>query len=197
MTKTLMLQSRIEALLFVVGDDGLTIKQLSQLLGEQEELILQTMNTLRETYEENLTRGITVKEIAGVYQLITKSEFADTIQRLVENPTAQSLSQASLEVLAIVAYKQPITRVAIEDLRGVKCERPIQTLVSRGLIKEVGRSEGTGRAILYGTTKEFLHYFGLNSIEEMPPLPEEDLADTEQETDLFMTKFQETFSGAK
>jgi len=193
----LMLQSRIEALLFVVGDDGLTIKQLSQLLGEQEELILQTMNTLRETYEEDLTRGITVKEIAGVYQLITKSEFADTIQRLVENPTAQSLSQASLEVLAIVAYKQPITRVAIEDLRGVKCERPIQTLVSRGLIKEVGRSEGTGRAILYGTTKEFLHYFGLNSIEEMPPLPEEDLADTEQETDLFMTKFQETFSGAK
>ena len=197
MTKTLMLLSRIEALLFVVGDDGLTIKQLSQLLGEQEELILQTMNTLRETYEEDLTRGITVKEIAGVYQLITKSEFADTIQRLVENPTAQSLSQASLEVLAIVAYKQPITRVAIEDLRGVKCERPIQTLVSRGLIKEVGRSEGTGRAILYGTTKEFLHYFGLNSIEEMPPLPEEDLADTEQETDLFMTKFQETFSGAK
>lgn len=138
-----------------------------------------------------------MKEIAGVYQLITKSEFADTIQRLVENPTAQSLSQASLEVLAIVAYKQPITRVAIEDLRGVKCERPIQTLVSRGLIKEVGRSEGTGRAILYGTTKEFLHYFGLNTIEEMPPLPEEDLVETEQETDLFMTKFQETFSSAK
>ncbi|MEK8197155.1 SMC-Scp complex subunit ScpB [Lysinibacillus sp. FSL M8-0134] len=197
MTKTLMLQSRIEALLFVVGDDGLTIKQLSQLLGEQEELIVQAMSALREAYDEDLTRGITVKEIAGVYQLITKAEFADTIQRLVENPTAQSLSQASLEVLAIVAYKQPITRVAIEDLRGVKCERPIQTLVSRGLIKEVGRSEGTGRAILYGTTKEFLHYFGLNSIDEMPPLPDEDLMETEQETDLFMTKFQETFSGSK
>ncbi|WP_155590407.1 SMC-Scp complex subunit ScpB [Lysinibacillus cavernae] len=197
MTKTLMIQSKIEALLFVVGDDGLTIKQLSQLLSEQEELIIQAMSALSETYDEDLARGITVKEIAGVYQLITKSEFADTIQRLVENPTAQSLSQASLEVLAIVAYKQPITRVAIEDLRGVKCERPIQTLVSRGLIKEVGRSEGTGRAILYGTTKEFLHYFGLNSIEEMPPLPEEDLVETEQETDLFMTKFQETFSGAK
>ncbi|MEE3807198.1 SMC-Scp complex subunit ScpB [Lysinibacillus fusiformis] len=194
MTKTLMLQSRIEALLFVVGDDGLTIKQLSQLLGEQEELIVQAMSALREAFDEDVARGITVKEIAGVYQLITKSEFADTIQRLVENPTAQSLSQASLEVLAIVAYKQPITRVAIEDLRGVKCERPIQTLVSRGLIKEVGRSEGTGRAILYGTTKEFLHYFGLNTIEEMPPLPEEDLVETEQETDLFMTKFQETFS---
>lgn len=193
----MMLQSRIEALLFVVGDDGLTIKQLSQLLGEAEELVVQAMQALRANYEEDLARGITVKEMAGVYQLITKSELADSIQRLVENPTVQSLSQASLEVLAIVAYKQPITRVAIEDLRGVKCERPIQTLVSRGLIKEVGRSEGTGRAILYGTTKEFLNYFGLNSIEEMPPLPEEDNVETEQETDLFMTKFQETFSGVK
>ncbi len=197
MTKTLMLQSRIEALLFVVGDDGLTIKQLSQLLGEQDEMIVQAMDALRKVYDEDLARGITVKEMAGVFQLITKSDLADTIQRLVENPTAQSLSQASLEVLAIVAYKQPITRVAIEDLRGVKCERPIQTLVSRGLIKEVGRSEGTGRAILYGTTKEFLHYFGLNSVEEMPPLPEEEFAETEQETDLFMTKFQEAFNGAK
>jgi len=192
-----MLQSRIEALLFVVGDDGLTIKQLSQLLGEQDEMIVQAMDALRKVYEEDLARGITVKEMAGVFQLITKSDLADTIQKLVENPTAQSLSQASLEVLAIVAYKQPITRVAIEDLRGVKCERPIQTLVSRGLIKEVGRSEGTGRAILYGTTKEFLHYFGLNSVEEMPPLPEEEFAETEQETDLFMTKFQEAFNGAK
>jgi len=197
MTKTMMLQSRIEALLFVVGDDGLTIKQLSQLLGEAEELVVQAMQALHANYEEDLARGITVKEMAGVYQLITKSELAESIQRLVENPTVQSLSQASLEVLAIVAYKQPITRVAIEDLRGVKCERPIQTLVSRGLIKEVGRSEGTGRAILYGTTKEFLNYFGLNSIEEMPPLPEEDNVETEQETDLFMTKFQETFSGVK
>ncbi len=197
MTKTSMLQSRIEALLFVVGDDGLTIKQLSQLLGEQDEVIIQAMDALRKVYDEDLARGITVKEMAGVFQLITKSDLADTIQRLVENPTAQSLSQASLEVLAIVAYKQPITRVAIEDLRGVKCERPIQTLVSRGLIKEVGRSEGTGRAILYGTTKEFLHYFGLNSVEEMPPLPDEDLSENEQETDLFMTKFQEAFNGAK
>ncbi|MFJ8087814.1 SMC-Scp complex subunit ScpB [Lysinibacillus sp. NPDC095746] len=197
MTKTMMLQSRIEALLFVIGDDGLTIKQLSQLLGEPEELVVQTMEVLKATYEEDLARGVTIKEMAGVYQLITKSDLADTIQRLVENPTAQSLSQASLEVLAIVAYKQPITRVAIEDLRGVKCERPIQTLVSRGLIKEVGRSEGTGRAILYGTTKEFLNYFGLNSMDEMPPLPEEELVEQEQETDLFMTKFQETFSGVK
>lgn len=197
MTKTMNLQSKIEALLFVVGDDGLTIKQLAQLLGEAEEVATQAMDALRTALEEEDNRGITIKEMAGVYQLITKPELAETIQKLVENPTAQSLSQASLEVLAIVAYKQPITRVAIEDLRGVKCERPLQTLASRGLVKEVGRSEGTGRAILYGTTKEFLNYFGLNSIEEMPPLPEEENSEAEQETDLFMTKFQETFNGVK
>ncbi|MFJ7406893.1 MULTISPECIES: SMC-Scp complex subunit ScpB [unclassified Lysinibacillus] len=197
MTKTMILQSRIEALLFVVGDDGLTIKQLAHLLGDAEEVVAQAMDALRTAFDDDENRGITIKEMAGVYQLITKPELADTIQKLVENPTAQSLSQASLEVLAIVAYKQPITRVAIEDLRGVKCERPLQTLASRGLVKEVGRSEGTGRAILYGTTKEFLNYFGLNSIEEMPPLPEEENGDPEQETDLFMTKFQETFNGVK
>ncbi|GLC87206.1 SMC-Scp complex subunit ScpB [Lysinibacillus piscis] len=196
MTKILMLQSKIEALLFVVGDDGLTVKQLAELLGEQEAVIVQAIEALSVAYEEDQARGITVKEMAGVYQLTTKTEQAETIQRLVENPTAQSLSQASLEVLAIVAYKQPITRIAIEDLRGVKCEKPLQTLVSKGLIKEVGRSEGTGRAILYGTTKEFLNYFGLKNIEEMPPLPEEAAVEVEEETDLFMTKFQETFGDA-
>lgn len=197
MTKPLMLYSKIEALLFVVGDDGLTVQQLATILNERQELVAEAIEDLCTTYEENLTSGIMLKEIAGVYQLTTKPELAETIQKLVENPTAQSLSQASLEVLAIVAYKQPITRVAIEDLRGVKCERPLQTLASRGLIKEVGRSEGTGRAILYGTTKEFLNYFGLNSIEEMPPLPESEQGETEQETDLFLTKFQETFSEVK
>lgn len=197
MTKSLKIHSRIEALLFVVGDDGLTVEQLANLLGEQNEQITVGLEELRVIYEEDLTRGIMLKEIAGVYQLTTKPELAETIQKLVENPTAHSLSQASLEVLAIIAYKQPIPRVAIEDLRGVKCERPLQTLASRGLIKEVGRSEGTGRAILYGTTKEFLNYFGLNSLEEMPQLPESGQVETEQETDLFLTKFQETFSEAK
>lgn len=197
MTKSLKIHSRIEALLFVVGDDGLTVEQLANLLGEQNEQITVGLEELRVIYEEDLTRGIMLKEIAGVYQLTTKPELAETIQKLVENPTAHSLSQASLEVLAIIAYKQPIPRVAIEDLRGVKCERPLQTLASRGLIKEVGRSEGTGRAILYGTTKEFLNYFGLNSLEEMPQLPESGQVEQEQETDLFLTKFQETFSEAK
>ncbi len=189
-----LLMSKIEALLFVVGDEGITVKQLSQLLEVETMEIEAALSELKTNYEESDIRGITLKNLAGTYQLTTKPDMADTIKKLVENPTSHVLTTASLEVLAIIAYKQPITRVEIEDLRGVKSDRPIQTLVSRALIQEVGRAEGTGRAILYGTTKEFLNYFGLDTLQELPPLPEEVLKDDEQETDLFMTKFQEAFS---
>jgi len=189
-----ILMSKIEALLFVIGDEGISVKQLSQLLDVDSMEIEAALSELKTNYEESNVRGITLKNLAGTYQLTTKSEMADTIKKLVENPTSNVLSTAALEVLAIIAYKQPITRVEIEDLRGVKSDRPIQTLVSRALIQEVGRAEGTGRAILYGTTKEFLNYFGLETVKDLPPLPDEMLKDDEQETDLFMTKFQETFS---
>ncbi|BDH61343.1 segregation and condensation protein B [Lysinibacillus sp. PLM2] len=189
-----ILMSRIEALLFVVGDEGLTVKQLEQLLDIDAMEIEAALSELKSNYDESEIRGVTLKNLAGTYQLTTKTDMADTIKKLVENPTSNVLSSASLEVLAIIAYKQPITRVEIEDLRGVKSDRPIQTLVSRALIQEVGRAEGTGRAILYGTTKEFLNYFGLNHINDLPPLPEEVLKDEDQDTDLFMTKFQETFT---
>ena len=188
------LMSKIEALLFVVGDDGLSIKQLSQLLEVDTMEIEAALSELETNYNEHAERGITLKKLAGTYQITTKPELADSIKKLVENPNSHVLTTASLEVLAIIAYKQPITRAEIEDLRGVKSERPIQTLVSRALIKEVGRAEGTGRAILYGTTKEFLNYFGLKDISELPPLPEGDLVDQDEETDLFMTKFQEAFN---
>ncbi len=189
-----LLMSKLEALLFVVGDEGINVKQFSQLLEVESMEIEAALSELKTYYEESNMRGITLKNLAGTYQLTTKTDMADTIKKLVENPTSHVLSTASLEVLAIIAYKQPITRVEIEDLRGVKSDRPIQTLVSRALIQEVGRAEGTGRAILYGTTKEFLNYFGLDSLDELPPLPEQVLKDDDQETDLFMTKFQEAFS---
>ncbi|QCR32085.1 SMC-Scp complex subunit ScpB [Lysinibacillus sp. SGAir0095] len=187
------LMSKIEALLFVVGDEGMTAKQLSQLLEVDLMEIEAALSELETNYSQAEERGVTLKTLAGTYQLTTKQELADTIKKLVENPNSQVLSTASLEVLAIIAYKQPITRTEIEDLRGVKSERPIQTLVSRALVQEVGRAEGTGRAILYGTTKEFLNYFGLKDLTELPPLPEANTVDENEETDLFMTKFQEAF----
>ncbi|MGI2327099.1 SMC-Scp complex subunit ScpB [Planococcus sp. YIM B11945] len=185
------LSNKIEALLFVVGDDGLTMAQLEFLTEASEEEIRENLNLMSERYAEPES-GIMIKEFSGIFQLVTKQEVAETIQKLVENPTSQALSQASLEVLAIVAYKQPITRVEVEDLRGVKSEKPLQTLAAKGLIQETGRAERTGRAILYGTTNEFLNYFGLKNLDELPPLPDE-ANETEEETDLFMTKFQEAF----
>ncbi len=186
------LTARIEALLFVTGDEGLSFSQLQFLTDASEEQLVQALSELQQGYKSQ-DRGILLKELAGIYHLVTKPEMAESIQKLVENPSVQSLSQASLEVLAIVAYKQPITRVELEDLRGVKSEKALATLAGKGLVKECGRAEGTGRAILYGTTSEFLNYFGLNSLEELPPLPEDMADDAEEETDLFMTKFQEAF----
>ena len=131
-------------------------------------------------------------QLAGTYQLATKKEYSSYLKKLVDSPNTSTLSQAALETLAIVAYKQPITRMEIEDIRGVKTERPLQTLVAKALIKEVGRVEGAGRAILYGTTKEFLDYFGLRNINELPPLPEKvDEEYVQEEADLFFERFKE------
>lgn len=194
MMNTNNLLSRIEALLFVAGDEGMTVKQLAQYIEVEPMDIEAGLSELLSHYNEEEMRGITLKQLAGTYQLTTKPEVTGTLKKLIENPTNQVLTAASLEVLAIIAYKQPITRAEVEDLRGVKSERPIATLVSRALVQEVGRAEGTGRAILYGTTKEFLNYFGLKNIKELPPLPEEVDQEDDQPTDLFLTKFQETFN---
>ncbi|MBD8031945.1 MULTISPECIES: SMC-Scp complex subunit ScpB [Solibacillus] len=188
------LLSRIEALLFVAGDEGMTVKQLTQYIEVEPMDIEAGLSELQSQYNDDEKRGIALKQLAGTYQLTTKPEVNDTLKKLIENPTNQVLTAASLEVLAIIAYKQPITRAEVENIRGVKSERPIAKLVSRALVQEVGRAEGTGRAILYGTTKEFLNYFGLKSIKELPPLPEEVDQEDDQPTDLFLTKFQETFN---
>lgn len=188
-----LLMSKIESLLFVTGDEGLSSKQIESLTDASANEVKEALISLQEDYKKSKVRGIELKELAGTYQLISKKKNADTIQRLVENPTNQPLSQASLEVLAIVAYKQPITRIEIEEIRGVKSERPLYTLGLKGLIQEVGRAEGTGRAILYGTTKEFLNVFGLNDTNELPSLPEAQDSEEEEQADLFMTKFQEAF----
>lgn len=182
----------MESLLFAAGDEGLTIKQIATVLEieevEAERIVRELMNEL----SKNENRGIAVVQLAGTYQLATKKENSIYLKKLVESPNTSTLSQAALETLAIIAYKQPITRAEIEEIRGVKTERPLQTLVGKVLVKEVGRAEGTGRAILYGTTKEFLDYFGLRSLEELPPLPEKvDDEFVQEEADLFFEKFQE------
>ncbi|KEF37321.1 condensin subunit ScpB [Schinkia azotoformans MEV2011] len=185
----------VEGLLFIVGDEGIDSKQIADVLQISEIVAVELIENLKADYTKK-SRGIDLVEVAGVYQLTTKREHAEYFKRLVESPTTSTLSQAALETLAIIAYKQPITRAEIEEIRGVKTERPLSTLMSKSLIKEVGRAEGTGRAYLYGTTKDFLEYFGLKTLDELPPLPEklneEDIR--QEEADLFFEKFQETFT---
>lgn len=183
----------IESLLFAAGDEGLSLKQICVVLQIDEQQGLQLIDELQQLYENDLMRGIKIVELAGTYQLATKKTSAVYIKKLVESPSSTTLSQAALETLAIIAYKQPITRIEIEEIRGVKADRPIQTLVAKALIKEVGRREGPGRAILYGTTKEFLDYFGLKDLRELPPLPEKvDEEFVQEEADLFFERFQES-----
>ena len=183
----------LESLLFAAGDEGLSLKQIASVLEVEESKAIEIVNDLQLDYEKAENRGIAISQLAGVYQLATKKEHAHYLKKLVESPGAGNLSQAALETLAIVAYKQPITRAEIEEIRGVKTERPLHTLSSRALIKEVGRAEGTGRAYLYGTTKEFLDYFGLKNIKELPALPDQlSEDDVQDEADLFFEKFQET-----
>lgn len=172
----------LEGLLFVSGEEGIYPDQISQVLGITINQVRTLVGQLVEEYA-SVNRGFTIVQFANAYRLTTKREHAHFYEKLIETPSSNSLSQAALETLAIVAYRQPITRTEIEEIRGVKTEKPIQTLVSRLLIKEIGRAEGTGRPILYGTTKEFMDLFGLKTIEELPPLPED--SDIVEEADLF------------
>lgn len=187
--------SILESLLFAAGDEGLSLKQLAEVLEVSELKANEIIADLKKEYDRDTNRGIMIVQLAGTYQLATKKENAVYLKKLVDSPHTSTLSQAALETLAIIAYKQPITRAEIEEIRGVKTERPLHTLMAKVLIKEVGRAEGTGRAILYGTTKEFLDYFGLKSIDELPQLPERAEEEfIQEEADLFFEKFNETIN---
>ena len=186
------LEGIIESLLFAAGDEGLTIKQISEVLEMETIVAVDVLSKLVSEYNENQKRGIMIVQLAETYQLVTKKEYSPFLKKLVESPNNTALSQAALETLAIIAYKQPITRIEIEEIRGVKTDRPLQTLTAKALIKEMGRVEGPGRAYLYGTTKEFLDYFGLRNIKELPPLPEKvEEENIQEEADLFFERFQD------
>ncbi|MBE3568625.1 MAG: SMC-Scp complex subunit ScpB [Bacillales bacterium] len=185
-------KSILESMLFAAGDEGLTLKQIADVLEIEEYEAMDIVHDLKQEYESNEQRGLQIIEWANSFQLATKKENAPYLKKMVETARPQSLSQAALETLAIVAYKQPITKVEIEEIRGVQTERPIQTLISKGLIKEVGRKESPGRPILYGTTNEFLDYFGLKDLNELPLLRQPEGEEYQQDADLFFEKFQDT-----
>ncbi|HLS08589.1 SMC-Scp complex subunit ScpB [Lentibacillus sp.] len=185
------LKAITEGLLFASGDEGITVAQIAKVLDIPEHTVRHLLEELKYDYD-NTNRGMLLMQSHEVFHLTTKPEHSSYFKKLLETPQTTRMSQAALETLAIIAYKQPITRTEIEDIRGVKSDRPVQTLIARSLIEEVGRKEGAGRPILFATTKDFLTYFGLTSLEELPVLPEDINTDQlEQEADLFFEKFSE------
>ncbi len=182
------LKSIIEGLLFLSGDEGISVRQVAEITEQRPELAASALEELKEDYVSE-GRGLQVVQIAGNYRLATLPEHAQYFERLAYSPSRSTLSQAALETLAIVAYRQPITRVEIEEIRGVKSERAIHTLNNKDLIHEVGRAEAVGRPILYGTTKSFLESFGLASLKDLPePTNFESPDNLEEETQLLFNK---------
>ena len=160
----------LEAILFVAGEP-LQIAALAQALEVTELEVSSAADELASDYDYN-RRGICLKRFGTHIQLSTRADYAPQIEKLLQPIQKQSLSQAALETLAVVAYKQPVTKLDIEAVRGVKCDYSVQSLVNKGLIEEVGRKEALGRPILYGTTDKFLSHFGLSSLDQLPPPPE-------------------------
>lgn len=161
--------SIIESLLYATGDP-LEIDTIASILECSAEFAIELLEVLEKVYERDESRGIKLICINKAYQLGTKPINSDHIQMLLKTNIRQSLSRAALETLSIIAYKQPITRVEIEDIRGVKSDRAISTLVEKGLIKESGKKNVIGRPNLYVTTDEFLKHFDFTSLGELPSL---------------------------
>ncbi len=164
------LRGRIEAILFVAGE-AVNIRDLAKALQTGEAAVRTELNAIRDEYDYN-QRGFLLKRFGDKVQLATRPLYAQDVLRLLQPVQQQSLSQAAMETLAVVAYKQPVTRAEVEQVRGVKCDYSLQSLTNKGLIKEVGRKDTIGRPILFGTTDEFLSHFGLEGLEFLPPLPE-------------------------
>ncbi len=172
--------AKLEALLFV--SPGLTTSaQLSASLGITEEELRQYLTLLGDHYKES--HGICIQMINNQYQLTTAPEHAELIENFLGLEVTSRLSQASLEALAIIAYKQPTTRPEVDSIRGVNSDGVIKGLLSKGLIEELGRSEAVGRPILYGVTADFLQHFGLASLDDLPKIDFEELLNNHKEPD--------------
>ena len=187
------LESVLEGLLFVVGEEGLTLEQIEITLEIDDNEAKKLVQKLKLEYENNTQRGLRIDFLGNKFKLTTKKEHRSYYQKLIENPDTNTLSQSALETLAIIAYNEPITRVSVDNLRGVSSAQMIRKLVAKGFIKESGRSNLPGRPILYETTNEFLDYFGLATIDDLPDMRKflEEETEVIEDSDLYQSKYKE------
>lgn len=165
-----MAKATIEALIFA-SSEPISSKIIAEIIDIDEHTVKQLISDLSDEYRRT-KKGIQLVEVGNGYQYCTHPECAVYLEKLQKIPRNVGLSQAAIETLAIIAYKQPITKAEIESLRGVSVESPLNTLFDKGLIEESGRKDGPGRPILYRTSKKFLRYFGLNTLADLPRIPE-------------------------
>ena len=180
----------LEGILFVVGDEGIDLKSLSEIMDEKEEDIKEYLKELKKRYE-GPEYGLRISYLGNAFKLTTKKEHKDYYEKLAYNPTTNKLSNAALEILAIIAYKQPITNPEISDIRGVQSGQLVRKLVAKGLVKEAGKSDMPGRPNLYKTTSEFLDYFGLATIDDLPEIKEENTEEENSEVELFSSIYKD------
>ena len=178
----------LEGLLFLVGEEGLDIESIANILEINQKDASNLLTSLKDDYNKD-NRGITIKKLGGVYKLTTKNEHKKYYTKLAELSSMKNLSQSALETLAIIAYNEPVTRSQIDELRGVSSSQILRNLVAKDFIKELGRSEKVGRPILYGITNEFLDYFGLDSKDSLPKV--EAKKEKDEEIDLYKSKYEE------
>lgn len=182
------LKGVLEGILFVVGDDGATVKELTEILeidvSKLKELILE----LKNDYEKD-DRGIRVSILGDAFKLTTKKEHRAYYEKLLTSDENNNLSNSAIETLAIIAYNEPITRIQVDEIRGVSSAQMIRKLVAKGFIKEVGKSNLPGRPILYKTTSDFLDYFNMKNISELPKI--ESVAEVIDGIDLYDSRYKE------
>lgn len=176
--------SVLEGLLFVAGDDGISLEEASYILELERSAVRQLLDELKKRLEDE-NSGLELLLTASHYKLVTKGSLKPYIEKYAVSPYSSQLSQASLETLAIIAYKQPVTRVDIESIRGVQSSGSIQKLLLRDLIEEAGRLETPGRPKLYKTTAYFMDYFGLESLDALPDASDLFDLDSEEANQLF------------
>ncbi|MCW1042859.1 SMC-Scp complex subunit ScpB [Streptococcus anginosus] len=181
--------AEIEALLFVAGEDGLRVRQLAELLSMPPTGVTQSLEKLAEKYQKYEDSSLALLETSNTYKIVTKQDFAELLRKYSKAPINQSLSRAALETLSIIAYKQPITRMEVDEIRGVNSSGAISKLQIFDLIRENGKKEVLGRPNLYVTTDYFLDYMGINSLEELPIVEETELI--AEESQLFTERIED------
>lgn len=172
----------VEGLLFVVGDEGITVEEMKKILEVDNETLKQIFLELKKDYEKP-DRGLRISYLGNAFKLTTKEEHREFYEKLVVDTKNKTLSNASLEVLAVIAYNEPITRLKIDEIRGVNSSQIVRRLLARGFIKICGKEDSIGKPNLYKTTNEFLDYFGLSSKNDLPEIINKELNKDSNEND--------------